>query len=217
MFDVFGSQLSQMAPVGQGSAVHSSDNVRSADIIMRMPASRSALSGDVIVDVDARRNFDALCAPVRRDLYRFLFWLCHDRSLAEDVMQETLLRAWRSFDSLRDRAAAKSWLLTIARRELARTFERKRVETVDIHTLTDAEHSSLTVADSHELGEMRRALMQLSPRYREPLIMQVLFGYSTEEIARHMDLGVQAVLTRLFRARQVLRRRMSEAATESPK
>jgi RNA polymerase sigma-70 factor (ECF subfamily) len=181
-----------------------------------MPASRSALSGDVIADLDARRNFDDLCAPVRSDLYRFLFWLCHDRSLAEDVMQETLLRAWRSFDSLRDRAAAKSWLLTIARRELARTFERKRVETIDIHTLTDAEHGTLAVTDSHEVGEMRRALMQLSPRYREPLVMQVLFGYSTEEIARHMDLGVQAVLTRLFRARQMLRRRMSEAATELP-
>ncbi len=129
-------------------------------------------------------------------------------------MQETLLRAWRSFDSLADRTAAKPWLLTIARRELARVFERKRLETVDIDALTDAEEATLSCSHSDDVEEMRRAIAQLEPGYREPLILQVLFGYSTEEIAEHMELSLSAVLTRLFRARQRLRRHMSGAADE---
>lgn len=181
---------------------------------MRTPVTRSPSASGAPAGADVRRQFDELCEPFRADLYRFLFWLCHDRALAEDVMQETLLRAWRSFDSLADRKAAKPWLLTIARRELARVFERKRVETVDIDALPDVEEATLSGSHSDDVEEMRRAIMQLEPGYREPLILQVLFGYSTEEIAQHMQLSLSAVLTRLFRARQCLRRQMSGAAAE---
>lgn len=146
--------------------------------------------------------------PFRADVFRFVFWLCRDRSLAEDVVQETLLRAWRSLDSLSDESAARPWLLTIARRELARVFERKRWPTVDIEAASEAQHEALTVNDQHDVEEMRAAIMQLDVIHREPLVLQVLLGYSTEEIARHLDISVAAVLTRLFRARQVLRQKM---------
>lgn len=157
---------------------------------------------------DARRRFDALCAPFRTDLYRFVYWLCRDRTLAEDVLQETLLRAWKSMDTLDDERAVRPWLLTIARRELARTFERKRLPTVDIDTLADSSDSALTVSEAHEVEEMRRAILQLDIMYREPLIMQVTLGLTTEEIARQLELTKPAVLTRLFRARQLLRRQL---------
>jgi RNA polymerase sigma-70 factor, ECF subfamily len=184
---------------------------------MKTPETRSASVGDVAAQADARRQFDEVCTPFRADVFRFLYWLCHDRALAEDVMQETLLRAWRSFDSLENRKAAKSWLLAIARRELARGFERKRFETVDIDALTDADQGALAVQDSHEVHEMRRAILKLEPDYCEPLMLQVLFGYSTEEIAAHMELSVAAVLTRLFRARRLLRRHLlGEADEEEP-
>lgn len=146
--------------------------------------------------------------PFRADVFRFVFWLCRDRSLAEDVVQETLLRAWRSLDSLSDEKAARPWLLTIARRELARVFERKRWPTVDIDAASEAQHEALAVNDQHDVEEMRAAIMQLDVIHREPLVLQVLLGYSTEEIANHLDISVAAVLTRLFRARQVLRQKM---------
>jgi len=147
--------------------------------------------------------------PFRADVFRFVYWLCRDRTLAEDVVQETLLRAWRSLDSLSDDKAAKPWLLTIARRELARVFERKRFPTVDIDAANDAQHEALAVNDGHEVEEMRRAIMRLEVIHREPLVLQVLLGYSTEEIATHLDISVPAVLTRLFRARQVLRQQLT--------
>ncbi len=70
------------------------------------------------------------------DMYRYAAWLSRDKATAEDVVQEALLRAWKSLDSLRDDKAAKPWLLTIVRRENARYFERRRLETVDIDNLT---------------------------------------------------------------------------------
>src|SRR5690606_28190749 len=133
--------------------------------------------------------------------------------------QETLLRAWRSFDALSDETAVRPWLMTIARRELARTFERKRLPLVDIDSALEADQGAFAVEDDHDVREMRRAIMQLDATHREPLVLQVMLGYSTEEIARHLEISLPAVLTRLDPARHALRKhvlgnRAGEAANE---
>jgi RNA polymerase sigma-70 factor (ECF subfamily) len=159
-----------------------------------------------------RARFQALCQSLRPDLLRFAFWLSRDRALAEDVVQESMLRAWKAQDSLLDENAAKPWFLTIIRREYARTFERKRLITVDVDDLIAKEEPVLAAAEEQDLSEMRAALFKLPDEYREPLLLQVLMGYSTAEIARELDLSGPAVLTRLFRARQQLRVLCGEAA-----
>src|ERR1700676_3166114 len=90
-----------------------------------------------------RARFQALCQSLRPDLLRFAFWLSRDRALAEDVVQESMLRAWKAQDALLDEKAAKPWLLTIIRREYARTFERKRFVTVDVEELIAKEEPML--------------------------------------------------------------------------
>lgn len=152
-----------------------------------------------------RERFDALCGRLRPDLYRFAFWLARDRAIAEDVVQDTLLRAWRSIDSLDDEAAVKPWLLTIARREFARLFERKRFDTVDVDALAAAEDPALAAEEAADVSEVRAAILRLPDDYREPLVMQVMLGLSTEEIAAQLGLTTGAVFTRLCRARQRLR------------
>jgi RNA polymerase sigma-70 factor (ECF subfamily) len=152
-----------------------------------------------------RARFQALCRSLRPDLLRFAFWLSRDRALAEDVVQESLLRAWKAQDSLLDESAAKPWLLTIIRREYARSFERKRFVTLDVEELVAQEEPLLAAADDQDLVEMRAAIFKLPQDYREPLVLQVLMGCSTAEIAEQLGLSVAAVLTRLFRARQQLR------------
>jgi RNA polymerase sigma-70 factor, ECF subfamily len=152
-----------------------------------------------------RARFQALCQSLRPDLLRFAFWLSRDRALAEDVVQESMLRAWKAQDSLLDEGAAKPWMLTIIRREYARTFERKRLQTVDVDDLVAKEEPVLATDEDQNISDVRAALMKLPDEYREPLILQVLMGYSTAEIARELELSGPAVLTRLCRARQQLR------------
>jgi RNA polymerase sigma-70 factor (ECF subfamily) len=163
-----------------------------------------------------RDRFQALCQSLRPDLLRFAFWLSRDRAVAEDVVQETLLRAWKSQDSLKDEGAAKPWLLTIIRREYARTFERKRFVTVDVDELIAREEPMLAAAEEQELAELRAAIFKLPQEYREPLVLQVLMGYSTAEIAAELHLTGAAVLTRLFRARNRLRVLCGEDVSQDP-
>jgi RNA polymerase sigma-70 factor (ECF subfamily) len=161
-------------------------------------------------------RFQALCHSLRPDLLRFAFWLSRDRALAEDVVQESMLKAWKARESLLDEGAAKPWLLTIIRREYARTFERKRFATVDVDELVAREEPMLAAAEQQDLGEVRVALLKLPDEYREPLILQVLMGYSTAEIARELNLSGPAVLTRLCRARQQLRAACGEDTRLDP-
>ena len=162
-------------------------------------------------DAAARRTrFDDLVGGYYADMFRYAAWLSRDRAVAEDVVQEALLRAWKSLDSLRDDAAAKHWLLTIVRRENARYFERKRLETVDFDNLTGAQSALLAEEPDHQAEHMREAIFELEDDYREPLVLQVLMGYSTNEIAELMGLKQGAVLTRLHRARHKLKESMDK-------
>ena len=156
-------------------------------------------------ETDRRRRFGSLCESLRPDLLRFAWWLGRDRGLAEDVVQVALLRAWKSFDSLADEGKAKAWLLTIVRREFARSFEKKRLELSDVDALVAAESAVLAAPEDERLAQMREAIFRLDEEYREPLVLQVLMGYSTQEIADMMGMQQGAVLTRLFRARNRLR------------
>jgi RNA polymerase sigma-70 factor (ECF subfamily) len=159
---------------------------------------------------DRRNKFDRLVAVFYKDMFRYAAWLCRDRSIAEEVVQEALLRAWKSLDALRDDSAAKQWLLTIVRRENARYFERRRLETVDIDNLTASQSAMLAETPNEELDELREAMYELEDDYREPLVLQVLMGYSTNEIAEMMGLKQGAVLTRLHRARLKLKEEVAD-------
>ena len=167
-------------------------------------------------ETDRRRRFGTLCESLRPDLLRFALWLGRDRGLAEDVVQESLLRAWKSFDSLEDEGKARSWLLTIVRRELARSFEKKRPELADVDALVAAESAVLAAPEDERVEEMRDAIFRLEDEYREPLVLQVLLGYSTQEIADLMGMQQGAVLTRLFRARARLRQQLGLAPEPAP-
>ena len=91
-------------------------------------------AGDLgtLSDKKRRERYERLVSTLYHDVYRYGFWVCKSQPLAEDLVQETFLRAWRSLDSLQNESAAKAWLFTILRRENARLYERYRPELVDV-------------------------------------------------------------------------------------
>ena len=84
-------------------------------------------------------------------------------------------------------------------------YERKRLETVDIADPGVLDDPALATEEGPDHSDVRAAILSLELDYREPLVLQVLMGYSTEEIATHLGIKPGAVLTRLFRARERLR------------
>jgi RNA polymerase sigma-70 factor (ECF subfamily) len=159
------------------------------------------------------KRFEALVRAYSAELYRYGYWLCRDRFTAEDLVQETFARAWSAWSALRDDKAVRNWLYTILRNEHARLYERKRLDIADDFDLDSIEDRKLASV-SPEL-EMREALHSLPENYREPLLLQVLGGFSCEEIARIMDTTPGAIMTRLSRARLALRRSAGRPRKES--
>jgi RNA polymerase sigma factor (sigma-70 family) len=73
-------------------------------------------------------GFETVVRAYANDVFRYLYWLCRDRNVAEDLSQETFTRAWAAWEGQRDEKALKAWLFTIARNEHARLYERKRLD-----------------------------------------------------------------------------------------
>src|SRR5690606_4412597 len=117
------------------------------------------------------------------------FWLCKNQALAEDLVQETFLRAWRSLDSLQNDKAAKAWLFTILRRENARLYERYRPDLVDIDDMSISDEEEQSPEQEMDRGLLHQAIMKLEAEYRDPLLLQVIGGFSGKEIADILDLN----------------------------
>ena len=152
-----------------------------------------------------QQRFEKLVGALAADLYRYAFLLCRNEALADDLVQETFMRAWRFLDKLRDERKAKSWLMTTLRREYARQFERYQ----PIFDPADLDQIAGESAVDPEVWTLRRAVAALPLKYREVLVLQVIGGYTGTEMADLLDLPRATVNTRLFRARQHLRKALA--------
>lgn len=149
-------------------------------------------------------EYERLVLVYSDDLFRFAIWLCKNTTMAEDLVQETCLRAWKSLEKLRDVSSSKAWLMTILRNEYARQFARYRPEMADIE-LDLLGSNDLANDTSVEAFALKQALAELAEEYREPLLLQVVAGLSCEEIAAVCNITKSATMTRLFRAKEKLR------------
>jgi RNA polymerase sigma-70 factor (ECF subfamily) len=158
---------------------------------------------------DQGLDFEHLARIHWKALHGYAQYLSGDVHIAEDLVQESLLRAWRFRAGMRNPAAALGWLKTIVRRENARRFERgqKREQPLPAAEIS-AGHQ--TYDTSTEAFVLRRAMRALPPEYREPLVLQVLHGLSQHQIATRLGLSPAGVGTRLFRARKKLRELLGE-------
>lgn len=148
-------------------------------------------------------RFEHVVRAYANDLYRYLYWLCRERALAEDLVQETFARAWAAWEQQRDEKALKAWLFTIARNEHARLYEGKRL---DIDPEADLEQLVAHGPGDPSLAiDMKKAFGLLPVPFRDALLLQVLGGLSAAEIAAASASSEEAVNMRLSRARKALR------------
>jgi RNA polymerase sigma-70 factor (ECF subfamily) len=164
--------------------------------------------GEQLVASGSAQQFEQVVRAFSADLYRYAYWLCRDRFVAEDVLQDAFARAWKAWHDLRDPASAKAWLMSILRNEHARRFSRKALNIVE----GEPDESELPPIPSGAAGlELEQMIALLPLAYREPLLLQALGGFSCGEIAAMLGTTEGAVMTRLTRARQALRSELQAA------
>jgi RNA polymerase sigma-70 factor, ECF subfamily len=164
---------------------------------------------------DRRRRFEAQVLPHLDAAYRVARWLVRSPDDADDVVQEAMLRAYRSFDALRG-SDVKPWLLTIVRNchftSLKQQQRRAQVplpeehDTQDGHALIatapDPESSSIHRDEEHALESL---IAGLADDYREVLILREIEDMRYREIAAVTNLPIGTVMSRLARARSALK------------
>jgi len=169
-----------------------------------------------------QQTFENLVHAYSPELYRFAFWQCKNKDLAEDMLQECFARAWKALHKLEDENSARAWLYTILRREIARHFGKKSSNELSLDRLNpDAidlneliAHYDCSLSDDINL---RQAIDKIPHDYRDALMLQVLGGYSCEEIAEISGTKSGTIMTRVFRARQKLRQLLKIDSTHSAK
>lgn len=155
-----------------------------------------------------KQQFEALVGAHTQELFRYAMGRGADSHQAEDLVQEVFLRAWRHMDKLRDLRAAKAWLYTILKNEHARLYRHDRQESDELDEQRLADRTCYDT--STEAFALRCALVQLPEGYREPLLLQVIGGFSCSEIAELMKLTPNAVMARVSRARRQLREHLEQ-------
>jgi RNA polymerase sigma-70 factor (ECF subfamily) len=146
-------------------------------------------------DLDA---FEELVRSYQADVWRFACHFTRDRALAEDVTQETFIRAFRFLHSFRGDSRFTSWLLRITRNCAMDTIKRYRGR-----VLPEAPPSAGS-PDPQARVELQAALAAVSDEHREPFLLIEVFGLSYQEAADVLSLPVGTVKSRMHRARLAL-------------
>ncbi len=146
-------------------------------------------------------------------LYRLALSMVHDRGLADDVVQETMIKAWRSAPVDEHGEVPRAWLNRVLRNTAISLLRARREDPMADDALpeqTNGVTPARTVEGRAALGDLREALQRLHEDDRALIVLRELDGLSYEEIARTLDLPLPTVKTRLFRARQQLKQALEE-------
>ncbi len=171
-----------------------------------------------------RQEFEDEALPHLDTVYRVALRLAGDESQAEDLVQDTMLKAFRAWHQYRKGSNARAWLLTILRHTFINEYRRQknRGPTVDV----DEVESFTVFKDHHEEDpegkfferivddEVIRAINSLPDEFRETLVLSDMEGLAYAEIAEVTGVPVGTVKSRLFRARQALQRLLRDYALE---
>lgn len=168
--------------------------------------------GDSIVGVEVRPDSTMLVADLfeqhHPEVFAYLYRLVGDREWAHDLCQETFLRLFRARRRLLQVENQRAWIYRIATNVALNALKRRRRFAWLPWRNADAAH--LTEFDPTAPVDQRlaieRALAQLPPGYRAPLLLHSHYGFSVREVAEALGISRGAVKTRLYRAREMFRK-----------
>lgn len=148
-------------------------------------------------------------------IYRFALTSCRNVEDAKDVLQETLLTLARKLSSFRGDASLSTWIYTIARNHCRKHRRRERGERSEPMPSAPSDAAPLpdaALADKEHRAALDAAVRRLPSMYREVLVLRDVEGLPAAEVAEVLDLSVEAVKSRLHRARKQVRQQLARLA-----
>ena len=172
---------------------------------------------EVLLHAVAAGDRDALATLYARHgqaVFAHLVLVVGDRTLSEEILQDTMLAAWRGADGFRGDATVRSWLISIARRQARDRLRRHRFTIIDDESLPDTPAADpgpeQRVLQRAEAAEVATAIGQLGPAHRE--VLSLVFGadLTLAETAALLQVPLGTVKSRLSAARAALAQAMTE-------
>ena len=179
---------------------------------------------DVVVRAreGSERAYRELVRRYERPIFSLIYRMVRDRELAEDLAQETFVKALNALDSYRPEYKFSSWIFKISNNAAIDHLRRRELDTLSLegspHAATpdaieatalqigDRGETPLDVVEAKELGgEIEEAIARLRPEYRQCILLRHVEGRAYEEIAEILDLPLGTVKTYIHRARNELR------------
>ena len=160
---------------------------------------------EAVMQGDRASEFEGVALPHAAALLRYALRVAGEKARAEDLVQETLLRAWHKFHQFTRGTNCKAWLFRILT-NLHYKQARRSVQRPELQVLIEDHQAALaspeTVSASHE---MREAFARLTSEHQEVLYLAVIEGFEMREVAELLQVPQGTVMSRLSRARASLR------------
>jgi len=165
--------------------------------------------------------FGDLVNIYQRRLTSYLYQLVGDFDIAQELSQESFIRAWSALDRFNPAYRFSTWLFRIGHNLAIDNLRKKRLKTISLHiggasgdereiTPSDKGKNPLQYLENSEMGtDLRQAINSLRAEYRDLVLLRHFGGLSYQEIADFMKMPLGTIKNKLFRAHSVLRKEMA--------
>ena len=173
--------------------------------------------------MDVRAEFEAQALPLADALYRTAVRMTGESASAEDLVQDAYLKAFRAYGRFEKGTNFKAWIFTILTNAFINEYRRKShgaavTDFAEAEPAGEPEAVHLKAEDVDRLGDhlgdaAAKALAKVPPEFRLPFLLSTFEDLSYKEIAGVLGIPMGTVMSRLFRARRILREELASAAT----
>ena len=158
--------------------------------------------------------FTKLYTKYKKTILNYSTFLCKDRELAKEITQDTFVKVYTSFGTyIKTRATFKTWIYTITKNTLMDYYKKQKIRDKFIinnnqvlHYENDPERK---IIDKERFTTLEKEINSLKPIHKDVLNLQ-LNGYSYKEIVNKLNISMDLVKTRLFRGRELLKKRLDK-------
>lgn len=176
----------------------------------------------VLGERSSASSFEQLALPLFGRLYNFAHWLAQNREEAEDLVQETYVKALKGFSSFEPGTNFKAWMFRILRNTFLNSRTGLKTATVSLEdpeddpVFSEAETPETILIDRSSQQMIQEAIGELAVPYREVLLLCEVEEMSYQEIATALAIPVGTVMSRLSRARRALRESVQQKIHKGP-